>query len=62
MSNDGTVEPLKNNSVVYLKKTIDQDNINGGTQAFNLLNFQNRAVKLFFFIELIWDFGLAHVT
>jgi hypothetical protein len=62
LSNDGSIETLEDDCVLYLKETIDQDYINSRTKSFDDFNFKNGAIELIILlVQLLRDSSLALV-
>lgn len=62
LSDNGSVKSLKDNSVRYLQKTVNEDNIDCSTETFNNFDFENCAIEGVFFIQLLWNSSLTLVN
>ena len=60
-SNYGAVKTCKDNCVSNIESSIDKNNIDGCTVTFDNLDFKDRALELFLFLQLVLEVCLAKV-
>ena len=56
------IKSLQNDGVLNLDETVEQHDINGGSETFDDLDLQDRAFKLVSFVELLRNTQLTHVA
>lgn len=61
-SDNGPVEASQNDSVSHIERPVDKDHIDRCTVAFDDLDLEHRALKIFLFLKLVLKIGLTQVS